>query len=415
MQRIIIFICAFIVLISCGRNQYTKASQNIASEAVNQSNFIHVLLDSAHYGDTHAYSQCHGRYWELFGEQNDTTYFGALTLRITNHEFDSITEILNKSFGKYTYDDKTAPIDSAYFWMGTKSYTKYYYWLTGDILIAWGLFEVADSTGYAHLDIRKRESAVMDNQTSFPQITSFADYVFEEHLVFAQNDSDSIGHLRQLDIEFPTDMKDKKVLARIQEQLIDTLFNEHYHTAKLDNAVAKYWSISPDMIECKTTYPHAVPDDSDEYFEYGGVNNIHFEHICGRTSYNKNGLYIMRHHYAWFDGGNHHFPNTSYIAFDTRTGKIIHFLDIFSEEFEDHEKKMTYSIDFYVSEALLKKYPNISTQYWKDASFTITHNALVLHYTHYTLGCWADGEQEIEIRADKAKLFLNNNWKLLFQ
>ena len=252
-------------------------------------------------------------------------------------------------------------------------------------------------------------------QTEFPQITSFTDYVFEEHLVFAQNDSDSIGHLRQLDIEFPTDMKDKKVLARIQEQLIDTLFNEHYHTTKLDDAVSKYWSISHDKIERKTAYPHAVPDDSDEYFEYGGVNNIHFEHICGRTSYNKNGLYIMRHHYTWFDGGNHHFPNTSYIAFDIRTGEFIHFMDIFSEEFEDHEKEMTYGIEFYISEALLEKYPNISTQYWKDASFTITPNALVLHYTHYTLGCWADGEQEIEIPADKAKLFLNANWKHLFQ
>ena len=82
MQRIFIIICAFIALISCGRNQNTKASQ-IASEAVNQSDYIRFLHDSAHYGDTHAYSQCHGRYWELFGEQNDTTYFGALTLRIT--------------------------------------------------------------------------------------------------------------------------------------------------------------------------------------------------------------------------------------------------------------------------------------------------------------------------------------------
>lgn len=414
MQRIFIIICAFIALISCGRDQNTKASQNIESEAVNQSNFIHVLQDSAHYGDTHAYSQCHGRYWEIFGEQNDTTYFGALTLRITNHEFDSITEILNKSFGKYTYDDKTAPIDSAYFWMGTKSYTKYYYWLTSDILIAWGLFEVVDSTGYAHLDIRKRESVVMDNQTSFPQITSFADYVFEEHLVFVRTDSDSIGHLRQLNIEFPTDMTNKKVLARIQEQLIDTLFNEHYHTAKLDNAVAKYWSISSDKIERKTTYHHTIPDDSDEYFEYGGVNNIHFEHICGRTSYNKNGLYIMRHHYSWFDGGCHHFPDTKYLSFDTRTGDYIRFTDIFSEEHEDTLHHMIYDISYVVDDMLRDKYSGIYTQYWDEASFTIKPDALVLHYTHYTLGCWADGENEIEIPSYIARLFLNDNWKHLF-
>lgn len=152
MRRIIIFICVFIALISCGRYRNTSVSLK-AETKIDHSDFIHVLHDSARYGDTHAYSQCHGRYWEVFGEPNDPTYFEALTSRITIHEFDSITEILNKSFGKYTYDDKTAPIDSAYFWMGTKSYTKYYYWLTSDTLLGWGLFEAESGMGYAHLEV----------------------------------------------------------------------------------------------------------------------------------------------------------------------------------------------------------------------------------------------------------------------
>ncbi len=258
-------------------------------------------------------------------------------------------------------------------------------------------------------------STIVCIQDTFPQITSFTDYVFEEHLVFAQNDSDSIGHLRQLDIEFPIEMKDKKVLARIQEQLIDTLFNEHYHTTKLDDAVSKYWSISSDKIECKTTYSQTVPDDSDEYFEYGGVHNRRFEHLCGRTSYNRNDLYIMRHHYTWYGGGCHHFPDTHYFAFNTRTGDMVHFLDIFSEDYTDEESKMTYDISYYVRRALLDKYPKISLQYWIQASFTLTPTSLVLHYTHYTLGCWADGEQDIEIPLETAKLFLNPEWKHLIQ
>ena len=52
-------------------------------------------------------------------------------------------------------------------------------------------------------------------QSAFPQITSFTDYVYEDHYVYTF--TETRGILRQLDIEFPTGMKDEKVLARIQE------------------------------------------------------------------------------------------------------------------------------------------------------------------------------------------------------
>lgn len=255
--------------------------------------------------------------------------------------------------------------------------------------------------------------AAQNNRSAFPQITSFTDYVYEEHSVFTF--SDTVGFLRQLDIEFPTDMKDKKVLAMIQEQLIDTILHTRYHTSQLDEAMAKYWRIEPDKIEHKTVYPYVVPNDADEYFDYNGVQSRHFEHLCGRTSYNRNGLYIMRHHYTWYDGGFHHFPNTQYFAFDTRIGKMVHFTEIFSEDYEDTEKQMIYDISYYARRALLDKYPKISLQYWIQASFTLTPTALILHYTHYTLGCWADGEQEVEIPLETAKLFLNPNWEHLIQ
>ena len=251
-------------------------------------------------------------------------------------------------------------------------------------------------------------------KSAFPQITSFTDYVYEDHFVYTF--SETRGILRQLDIEFPTGMKDKKVLAKIQEQLIDTLFHEHYYTTHLDTAMSKYWPFEPNKLKCLTTYPQMVPNDSDDYFDYGGVDNTFFEHLCGRTSYNQNALYIMHHHYVWYDGGCHHFPDTRYFAFDTRTGEMVHFTDIFSERYDDHEKKMTVDIEYYVIKALLDHYyPNISLQYWIHASFTITSTSLVLHYTHYTLGSWAEGEQEVEIPLETAKLFLNAKWKHLIQ
>lgn len=248
-------------------------------------------------------------------------------------------------------------------------------------------------------------------KSAFPQITSFTDYVYEDHPIFTF--SETQGFLRQLDIEFPTGMKDKKMLARIQEQLIDTLFHEHYHTTHLDTAMSKYWPFEPDKLKRLTTYPQTVPNDSDEYFDYGGVDNTFFEHFCGRTSYNQNALYIMRHHYSWYDGGCHHFPDTRYFAFDTRTGDMVHFTDIFSEEYEDAEKQKIYDIHYFVCKALLEEYPTISLQYWIQASFTITDTSLVLHYTHYTLGSWADGEQEVEIPLESIKPLLNPKWKHL--
>lgn len=287
---------------------------------------------------------------------------------------------------------------------------------------AYDIFEITGSTlvdtkimidEYELISIMKKQScvsgSVTNNQSAFPQITAFTDYVYQGHSIFTF--TDTVGHLRQLDIEFPTAMKDKKVLAKIQEQLIDTLLHTRYHTSQLDEAMAKYWRIEPDEIERKSVYPYVVPNDADEYFDYDGVHNRHFEHLCGRTSYNRNGLYIMRHHYTWYDGGFHHFPNTQYFAFDTRTGKMLHFMDIFSEDYTDPESQMTYDISYYVQTALLNKYPKISLQYWIQASFTLTPTSLVLHYTHYTLGCWADGEQEVEIPLEKAKLFLNPRWK----
>ena len=250
-----------------------------------------------------------------------------------------------------------------------------------------------------------------NNQSPFPQINAFTDYVYNDFHVFTF--SDTIGILRQLDIEFPTGMKDKKVLAKIQEQLIDTILHAHYQITQLDEAMAKYWRIEPNDIELKSVYPLIVSNDSDEYFNYGGVQSRQFEHLCGRTSYNQNGLYIMRHHYTWYGGGFHHFPDTQYFAFDTRTGEMVHFMDIFSEDYEDTERQMIYDISYYVHRALLDKYPEISLHNWIQASFTITSTSLVLHYTHYTLGGWVEGEQEVEIPLETAKLFLNAKWKHL--
>jgi hypothetical protein len=49
------------------------------------------------------------------------------------------------------------------------------------------------------------------------------------------------------------------------------------------------------------------------------------------------------------------------------------------------------------------------------ATFTIGKKNIIFHYNPGYLGCWADGEQYIEIPIDTAKLFLSSNWKHMFQ
>lgn len=249
------------------------------------------------------------------------------------------------------------------------------------------------------------------------KITDFTDYVIEKHITVPCSDEECDtreGFLRQLDFEFPSKMTDTVTLAKIQEFLIDTLFNKQFHTTHMDQAINEYWGSHYNILQ-KSIYSDTVPNDADDYFEYGGMHNVHFEHFCGRTSYNENGLYIIKVHYTWYDRGTHHFPDTYYIAFNTKTGNYIKFLDIFSEEYDDHDACMVYDIWYFIESELRTQYPTLmSFQNWRNASFTIKPDALVLHYNHYILGCWADGEQEIEIPAKTAKLFLNEEWKHLW-
>lgn len=115
------------------------------------------IVANAQYGETHAYSEWHGRYWELFQSKADPNSFSALTLRISTESFDSITTLINEEYGRYLYDDKSAPkeliCDTCVLWIGTKDYTKYYYWSLDTLSIMWGLMEAESGMGYAYLDL----------------------------------------------------------------------------------------------------------------------------------------------------------------------------------------------------------------------------------------------------------------------
>ena len=45
------------------------------------------IVDKAQYGDTHAYAEWQGRYWEVFGNRGDAK-FSALTTRIYTTSFE---------------------------------------------------------------------------------------------------------------------------------------------------------------------------------------------------------------------------------------------------------------------------------------------------------------------------------------
>jgi hypothetical protein len=69
-------------------------------------------------------------------------------------------------------------------------------------------------------------------------------------------------------------------------------------------------------------------------------------------------------------------------------------------------------------EAIQQQYPDLFLMPLYDldaATFTIGKENIIFHYNPGYLGCWADGEQYIEIPIDTAQLFLSSNWKHLFR
>ena len=236
-------------------------------------------------------------------------------------------------------------------------------------------------------------------------VLSFVLYQGEDFLV--SSESLFPNSLHQLNFEFPVKMHDKDVLCKIQQQLIDSVFYGHYQTTSFDS-VARLQGYRVDTILYSNTYPHEVPNDREEYFGYGNSDRLlFFFHKCGRTEYNQDSLYIVKYHYTQYEGGAHHWYGTKYLAFDTRTGEFVSFKDIFGGD-----------IKHVIMEAIQQQYPDLFLMPLYDldgATFTIGKENIIFHYNPGYLGCWAAGEQYIEIPIDTAKLFLSPNWKHLFQ
>lgn len=235
-------------------------------------------------------------------------------------------------------------------------------------------------------------------------VLSFVLYQGEDYCVSSNSLFPSF--LYQLDFEFPVKMHDKDVLCKIQQQLIDTIFHSHYQTIAFDS-VARLHGYKIDTILYTNTSPHEVPNDSEEYFDYGNSDRLYFFHKCGRMVYNQDSLYIVKYHYTEYDGGSHHWYGTKYLAFDTRIGEFVSFKDIFGSD-----------IKHIIMEAIKQQYPNLFLLppcNLEAATFTIEPENIILHYNPGELGCWADGEQYIEIPIDAAQLFLSPNWKHLFR
>lgn len=248
-------------------------------------------------------------------------------------------------------------------------------------------------------------SSILFCQKKDDSVLSFVLYQGEDFLV--SSESLFPNSLHQLNFEFPVKMHDKDVLCKIQQQLIDSVFYGHYQTTSFDS-VARLQGYRVDTILYSNTYPHEVPNDREEYFGYGNSDRLlFFFHKCGRTEYNQDSLYIVKYHYTQYEGGAHHWYGTKYLAFDTRTGEFVSFKDIFGGD-----------IKHVIMEAIQQQYPDLFLMPLYDldgATFTIGKENIIFHYNPGYLGCWAAGEQYIEIPIDTAKLFLSPNWKHLFQ
>ena len=99
------------------------------------------IVDNAQYGETHAFSEWHGRYWEVFGNPGDSK-FTAMTSRISTTSFDSIKQEIDEEFGPCEYSKANMPKDlvseDGFYWHLSKpSCDDVYYWSNDTLVIAW--------------------------------------------------------------------------------------------------------------------------------------------------------------------------------------------------------------------------------------------------------------------------------------
>lgn len=70
-----------------------------SSVQTSQTGSVMDIVHNAHYGDTHAYSEWHNRYWEVFGEEGKYV-FSALTTRCPDMSlFDSLVSDITNQLG----------------------------------------------------------------------------------------------------------------------------------------------------------------------------------------------------------------------------------------------------------------------------------------------------------------------------
>ena len=149
MKKSIIFaiVAVCLAFASCGKGSVTQEKSSILD-----------IVDNAQYGESHAFSEWHGQYWEVYGLRGDAEFTG-MTSRISIASFDSIRREIENEFGPYEYSKATLPDelieDEGFYWHLSKpSCEDAYYWSNDSLLIAWTLFEVQDNCGLAYLDLK---------------------------------------------------------------------------------------------------------------------------------------------------------------------------------------------------------------------------------------------------------------------
>lgn len=101
------------------------------------------LIEKARYGDTHAFSEWQGRYWEVFCDCGRPDFFEALTTRISVSEFDDIAAIIKSEFGECDEEYISSDNDRKILWWETSAY-----------IITWCLNDIVSGYGHAYLDIQ---------------------------------------------------------------------------------------------------------------------------------------------------------------------------------------------------------------------------------------------------------------------
>ena len=228
------------------------------------------------------------------------------------------------------------------------------------------------------------------------------EYTYEENYALSAGRVDSL--YISIALDFPVNMANQEVLARIQQSIKREVFGDAYENMEIQQAIEAYTAM------LKTEYKqNNLPALSDQLNERNVELDAIFHEEQIITSMimdvHKNILSYAVERYV-FMGGAHGSNFRVFYNFDLSNGEMLHEEDLFAEGFEEPMTELLLSNMVAQNEEIqliedLQSYGYNVDEIHPNDNFFLTDSSLVYVFGQYEIAPYCMGETEIAISYDQ--------------